>query len=135
MTVVCPTPSNPSNPAFESPLPTERLRRFPYTDLIELVLSRISESFKEDWPGTHVCFAPARPWKNWYSKLAGFEQVGYSKRPPGADLPVDRSNGCPREVPDIDNGAVLFGLRVRGYFYFVGRLRRGYFAFECCRPF
>ena len=65
----------PSNSAFEGPLPSGRLWRFPRTDLIELALSRISESSKESGSGPHVCLLPFQPSKNWYAKLGGFEQV------------------------------------------------------------
>ena len=65
----------PSHSAFGGPLPRGRLRRFPRIKMVDLVLTRIASSMKEDWLGAHLWLLPSLPWKSWGGKLAPFERV------------------------------------------------------------
>ena len=52
----------PSRSAFEGPLPRGRLWWFPRAEMVELVLSRIGASMREDWSGSHLVLLPLLSW-------------------------------------------------------------------------
>ena len=122
MRCVLSTGSPPPNSSFEGPLTMGRLRRFPRADMIDLTLSRIGWSFEENWPGIRVCLLPAQPRKNWFPKMASFEQV--LRWSPHTDLFVDRSGGRPRRIPNEKNA------RKEVIFLIVGQVRVRYFVFS-----
>ena len=67
----------PPNSALEGPLLWGRLWWFPrYSgDMVDLLVSRIHASTKENWFGCHLVLVPLIPWKPWMSKLCRFERV------------------------------------------------------------
>ena len=68
--------------------------------MVDLVLSRIASSMREDWRGTHLVLLPQLPWKPWFPKLPLYERV--LEWNPDAQLFADSSTGQRKWVPVVD---------------------------------
>ena len=73
----------------------------PKTEMVDLVLSSISLSMRQNWFGSHLCPFPLSPWKNWCARSASFECV--TKWPANALLFVERISGEPKLVPNVED--------------------------------
>ena len=92
---------------------------------MDLALSRITSSLKENWFGPHPCLCPLQPWEPWFPGLAPLERV--ISRPADMLLFVEPGSGIPRLVRYEENVAwVLFRTSERalqGLFFRDGQVR------------
>ena len=68
--------------------------------MVDLVLSRIAASMREDWSGTHLALPPHLPRKPWFPRLPVYERV--LEWNPDARLFADSSTGQRKWVPVAD---------------------------------